>query len=115
MALMDTRTASALNVPNSPPNIFDSLKPDLCTFDDDMIKKKVRNNNSCEENVKEKSLATIQKKGNLNKTGTSYEDFYFDYCAFLFLVEIRRGTRQRQGPLRVAFMTLDRPPTTQLR
>ena len=57
----------------------------------------------------------IQKKGNLNKTGTSYEDFYFDYYTFLFLVEIRRGTRQVQGPSRVAFMTFDKPPTKRLR
>ena len=109
MVLMDTRTASASNMPNSPPNILDSLKPDLCTFDDNPIKKKVPSDSFCEENVKEKSLTTIQKKGNLNKTGTSFEDFYFDYDTFLFLVEIRRG------PLRVAFMTADRPSTKQLR
>ena len=79
MVLMDTRTASASNMPKSPPNIFDSLKPDLCTFDDNLIKKKVPSDNSCDETVKENSLTTIQKKGNLNQTGTSYEDFYFDY------------------------------------
>ena len=76
---MDSRTASASNMPKSPPNIFDSLKPDLCTFDDNLIKKKVPSDNSCDETVRENSLTTIQKKGNLNQTGTSYEDFYFDY------------------------------------
>ena len=71
MVLMDARTASASIMPNSPPNIFDSLKPDLCTFDDNLIKKKVPSDNSCAENVKGNSLTTIEKKGNLNKTGTS--------------------------------------------
>ena len=33
----------------------------------------------------------------------------------MFVVEIRRGIRQRQGPLRVTFMTPDRPPTKQRR
>ena len=82
MVLMDTRTALATNMPNSPPNIFDSLKPDLCTFDDNLIKKNVPSDNSYEKAMKENSLTTIQKKGNLNKTGTAYEDFYFDYYTF---------------------------------
>jgi hypothetical protein len=71
MVSMDTWIASASNMANSPPNIFDSLQPDLCTFDDNLIKKKVPSDNSRDETVEENSLTTIQKKGNLNQTGTS--------------------------------------------